>query len=283
MNRIDDRVHRYLPNLMRGRPYVTSNKMCKAIAAWAVKTAVTARFAHINPDPVEGGWATQLRKDEIPSRDWAVWIAHYAGDRGLWYRQHEINSKGLIRIHPAPDEVEGDPPSFDNGVVMTLVIGQFCVQVLRINGPAFPLVGPGKQAIQVWPPSQNLNWPPTEALDDESLEEFSSRFIGAGMHFVTRSSVPRDGTDTPKRTAIFTSPVTEAALADDENYVLTLNIDCGGCGTTTPTPHDTGGPFRHLKLPYTAAVPFSCPVCGTTDTVEFTIRSMPPPQKTGAA
>jgi hypothetical protein len=280
MNRIDDRVRRYLPNLMRGRPYVTSNKMCKAIAAWAVKTAVTARFAHINPNPVEGEWAAQLRRDEIPSRDWAVWIARYTGDRGLWYQQHEINIEGLVRIHPAPQEVEGDRPVYTDGVLMTLVIGQFCVQVLRINGPATPLVGPGMQAIPIWPPSRNLNWPPSEDLDDESLEEFASRFIGAGMHFVARRPVLHDGTDTPRGTAIFSTPATEATLADDENYVLTINVDCGQCGTTTPVPHDTGGPFRELKLPYTAAGPFNCPVCGNKDRIEFTIRTVPPPQKT---
>lgn len=274
MNVIDEHVRRYMNTLIRGRTIATSGKMRKAMAAWAVKTAITARFAHITPLPVAAEWPKQLMRDKIPSADWIVWISYCVGNRGFWYNQSDFNLAGLTRIFPTTDQPPTDPPVFEHGVLMTLLIGQFCVQVLRLNGEGAPIIPAIGVALQIWPTGPATTWPPAQHLDESNLEVFASRFIGAQMPVVV-SGPPNSTDEEPQQSSIFASPtVTPEMLQSDETYALTIGFNCQ-CGTHTDVRHDTGGPLRDLTLPYTAEVAYVCSGCGTVGGGKFTMLQVP--------
>jgi hypothetical protein len=273
MNRIDDRVHRYLPGLIRGGSRVTNRKFCKAVAAWAVKTAVTARFAHLTPIPVEKEWTSQLRQDETPSMEWIVWAAHYRGSKPIFYRHLDLNLEA--GTWGDPTATIADAARFDHGVLMTFVVGQFCVQVLRVNGPALPIIGATDVSVPVWPPQVGLAWPPRASLDDASLEIFSRRFRD-GMHLLARNHEERGApTSAAESTSKFfvSTPITNDELATEDSYVFPLSLTCGVCDSAYEAPHDTGKPLSQMQLPYSASIPFTCPTCGDTGSAEITLNS----------
>lgn len=274
MNVIDERVRLHMNTLIRGGTIATSDEIRRKVAARAVKTAITARFAHITPLPVAAEWPKQLKRAKTPSADWIVWISYYAGDRGFWYNQSDISLTEPTRIFPTADQPPTDPPVIEHGVFMTLLIGQFCLQVLRFDGEGAPIIPAIEVALQIWPSGPETTWPPAQHLDESNLEVFASRFIGAQMALVI--SRPRDSTDEEsQKSSIFTSPpLRPEILQSDATYVLTLGFDCQ-CGTHTDVRHDTGGPLRNLTLPYAAEVAFVCSGCGAAGGGKFTMSQVP--------
>jgi hypothetical protein len=275
MDRIDGKIRRYLPSLIRGGAYATNGKFCKAIAAWAVKTAITARFAHLTPTPVEREWTSQIQQSEVPSLEWRVWIAHYEGSVGLWYKDLDLNLEPGTWGDPAAPENALDLPRFDHGVLMTFVVGQFCVQVLRINGPAVPAIGGTDVSVQVWPPQTGAAWPPAKSLDDQSLVLFARRFNENGMHLLVRVPEERGTPDETQSTTFHfvSAPLTTGALASTDNHVVNVAWKCGSCGATVLIPHDTGTPLGQLQMPYVASVRFSCPQCEDAGFAEVTLNT----------
>jgi hypothetical protein len=272
MNQVDERARSYLRKLVCGQSVPTTRKMRNAVASWAVKTAITTRFAHINPDPVEGEWAEQLRTDNrhLPSPLWFVWLARYVGGQDLWLRQAPLAIRGVARLDGGP---ELNPPDFSDGVLMTLAIGQLCVQVLRINGPAFPVPPEDATTVVVWPNGPVASWPPAQPLDDSSLEPFAERFNSESMVFGVERERPPEGSSNAESHSLFTAPITPELIASDDS-VFNIGFDCQ-CGTHTEVPYDTGAPFRDLKLPYTAEVSYVCPGCGTMGGGKITVTHIP--------
>jgi len=277
MNRMDEAVRRYMIGLLRGRTTVCNKKMQRGMASWAVKTAITARFAHVNPDPVEGQWAKQLMKDKRPSTEWAVWLARYKGKQEFWFRQGEIDVTDASRVFSTSERPPTDLPLSKNGVVMTLVLGELCVQVARVNGPEriFNLGDPA--VLRIWPSGSDGSWPPSQELDDSTLEAFASRFYTAGLGLVRE--VPRvSGNEeilSRPMQMYSSSPITEEALSDPTNFVLTISEHCGQCGTDFSLVHDAGRRLAELEFPYSVSITNTCPGCGETGTSDIQLASIP--------
>jgi hypothetical protein len=162
MNVIDERVRRYMSTLLRGKEIEVSGKVRKTMAAWAVKTAITARFAHVNPNPVEGEWPKQLMNDKKPSPEWSVWLSRFIGDREAWYQQGDLNITDAILVFPIAEQPPTSLPLSKGGVMMTLVLGHLCVQVVRANSPVHATTIDNAAAIRIWPSGQKTTWPPAE-------------------------------------------------------------------------------------------------------------------------
>jgi hypothetical protein len=79
---------------------------------------------------------------------------------------------------------------------------------------------------------------------------------------------------------VFTGPlITPEVLAAEDNYVLTLSIDCARCKKSFSVIHDPGAPSRNLQVPYTASVDSTRPECGDTSSIDFVVRTLPVPDK----
>ncbi len=273
MNTVDQRARSYVQQLLGGHQVTANGKMRKAVASWAVKTAITARFAHLNPTPVEGEWAKQLKTDHshLPSPLWLVWLARYIGGQDLWFHQSGLDIAGAIPITGRPTD---NSPAFSDGVVTTLAIGQLCVQVLRINGPAVPLTMDTPAALAVWPKGPVTSWPPPEHIDDSSLQAFADRFLSAPMIGAVLTPAPEEAAE-KRAVALFQGPkLTPDMLTSNETYALTVGFDCQ-CGVHTDATHDTGGPLRDLKVPYTFELSCACGGCGAVNQGTFTIATVP--------
>jgi hypothetical protein len=276
MDVVDNRVSRYMGTLFRGNEIAISGKMRKSVAAWAVKTAITTRFAHINPDPVEREWPKQLKRDRLPSPEWTVWMARFIGSTDFWFRQGSVNIEKAVRLYPAPDQPATSPPLSKDGVVLTIVMGQLCVQVLRLNRAARAVTADNPATIQIWPSGPYENWPPPKHIDDSTLEVFASRFYSGDAPIIMQ--VPREVTDQspgPRPNIFMSSPITEEAL--DKPATFTFNHICGVCNASFPVPYDTGKRLRELPLPFRASYTFVCPECGDSGGGEFELQELPHP------
>lgn len=277
MNRIDESVHRYMTGMIRGRTTVINGNARRAMASWAVKTAITARFAHINPDPVEGNWPKQLLRDKKPSSEWSVWLSRYTGNRGFWYRQGEIAINGAKLIMSTSKQDPVDPPLSKGGAVMTIVIGELCAQVLRLNGPEQTIDLGDPVALRIWPSGFDAEWPPADQLDDGNLKQFSERFASAGLGIVrqlpTESTGENDGS---QRVGLFSSSrITEESLLSPENFALALSVKCGKCQTEYSFTHDAGKRLVEMEFPYSVTVEHACPGCDNKGLWDLQFASLP--------
>ena len=279
MNVMDEKVRRYIPTLLRGKEIEVSGKLRKTMAAWAVKTAITARFAHVNPNPVEGEWPKQLMNDKRPSPEWSVWLSRFIGGREFWYQQGDLDINEAIRVLPTSGQPPTRPPLSSGGVAMTLVLGQLCVQVIRVNSPAHAMTTDNAAAIHIWPSGHNSMWPPPEHLEDATLEAFAQRFYsGSSPVFL---GVRQPVTDAPSQPSpkifVRSSPISEEDLESDEDWVLPIECSCGTCGTSFPITHNAGRPLRDLGFPYAVSFESRCPNCGEVVNGNFAVQSLPGP------
>jgi hypothetical protein len=273
MNVVDEKARPYIRRMMRGEEVAASGSMRKHIASWAVKTAITARFAHVNPDPVEGDWPRQLHDEgnHRPSRHWAVWLTRYVGPRDLWYRQGELH---INEAAPVVSPARGDAPLFRNGVVMTLVICQFCVQVVRLNGPAVAMTTASPATIQIWPNGPVSTWPPEQYIEDSTLEVFANRFYSGDAPLFIGVERPADPSRPTPEVFVRDRPITDEELASDETFAITCNVTCK-CGEPLEIPVDTGAPLRDLQLPLAIHVSYVCPSCGEAGGLDSQLKSVP--------
>lgn len=174
MNDMETAARPYLEPMIRGQKCHIDAAGRQALTAWAAKFAVTARFAHINPDHIETQWTQSLFTNHMPPANWRVWAAHYVGGRPLWYSGHDMGS----------DLGQGVPVLFDHGVLATLVTGYCTLQVLGIDSVA--PVGPEVDGIHsLWPPpGHGIDWPHPGRLDDSVIDDFATRWLGPTQFLV---------------------------------------------------------------------------------------------------
>jgi hypothetical protein len=170
MNNVDIKARRTVHSLMRGDRTLLTGKARARVAAWAAKTAVTARFAHVEPDYVSELWTNELFNSHKAPRDWLVWLAHYRGNEGLKYLAEDVR----VTAPNSPTDV-----LIPHGVLMTMVLGQLCVQILGFENTFALTESDITTALQIWPASpRRCNWPLNGFVDDSNLDVYARRLLG---------------------------------------------------------------------------------------------------------
>jgi len=173
MNRVDERARPIIEPMIQGSNVVLDRKAQEALAAWACKTAVSARY--VLDDPVRKEWTDHLHNNESAIPGWYIWIGWYEGRLPFSASLHDVS---VVPVD-APGGKPGDTPIAEHGVGMTLVVGYLVVQLLAVDGMTghhdigyIPL-------LPIWPSSGlGLIWPPAHHFDDESLPVLESRVGG---------------------------------------------------------------------------------------------------------
>lgn len=175
MNDIDLNAYPYMSQMIQGKSLILDQAAQLAVATWITKVAVTARSEPQNPLPIEQDWTDWLYTKKTAIRGWYAWIGKYEGSAPWWY------SPSDVRVELGPGSAS--PPSGvslarEHGVLATLVIGYFIIQVFGVGGdgvlgisdePAFPMI---------WPTSNPaVAWPPSEYIDDAGLLAWAQRIV----------------------------------------------------------------------------------------------------------
>lgn len=62
---------------------------------------------------------------------------------------------------------------------------------------------------------------------------------------------------------------------DEQNYVLTMTVNCGECHTETPVHFDTGSRLEDVRFLYRASQKYACSGCGSKEEVSITLGQVP--------
>jgi hypothetical protein len=173
MRQIDDDAAPWVAPMIRGEGTTLNARGRDRVAAWAAKTAISARPANRPPLPIDQEWADWLLHLDSAPLHWHVWIARYEGS----YHWFAWSLSPRILAFPTPGGTPTDAVVIENdSVYATFLIGDLIVQVFGAweGGILAERTWPG--AISIWPDDGNsVEWPQGPSLTDETLWAFVDR------------------------------------------------------------------------------------------------------------
>jgi hypothetical protein len=176
MKRLEDRVLAPISLMMQDVSLQLDAQQQKVITRWAFKNAMVLEY--LTDEDREDFFTDDERRqlaDEthpsIPSNSWA-WLSRYKGSNAFL-----TNSADAWPVTP-------DGVSDLQGYVMTLAFRALAIQVFSVrrkapaNTDAVINADPrfSSAVIQIWPPLNNVSWPPALSVDDGSFDGLHSRF-----------------------------------------------------------------------------------------------------------
>ena len=168
MNDLGQAAREALTSMVQGQPRALSPDTQAAVAAWAAKTLVTARYVHSPVVHAEPDWLHWIHAQKRPMLHWNVWLARYDGPQPIFYYGDDLRlglpSGQLVTSH---------------GLGSTLVLGHLVVQMFGLDGTQGFAGGWVPPPAQIWPVApREVHWPPALTLDDHALRVFAQRFLG---------------------------------------------------------------------------------------------------------
>ncbi|MGZ6897101.1 MAG: hypothetical protein ACXVJZ_06670, partial [Acidimicrobiia bacterium] len=169
---IDIHAGKWLDRLIVGEPIGLTAEAARWTAAWAFKTMVSGRFASV-PEypvektyPVERAWTTELRRYRRIPAGWSIWAGRYLGDAAVMYYPEQASGWMI-----APGDEPGPGSPYLDVPIASVILWRF---FLRIVGPTehdfLPPPDPDV-LVPVWPPSDDLHWPPPKVIGDDLRED----------------------------------------------------------------------------------------------------------------
>jgi hypothetical protein len=145
----------------------------RAIALWAVRSAMAAEFLEGQPR-IPQSHRSWLMENLEPPASWFVWIAGYGGDWPL--ENMELLSQSGGTLSPPAWAVPSGPFHAHS---LTIGLGRLLIYVASVNLPNQQLeLGDGRMH-PIWPPYRgSISWPPARLLSDEEIVLLSTDQIG---------------------------------------------------------------------------------------------------------
>jgi hypothetical protein len=177
MSRVDDRAAPVVAPMIRGHKTTINSEMRARLAAWAIKTALSGRYAEDPPKIIEDEWVDALRTTELPIPEWHVWIGVFDGNPSYFFHdfdgpisRYEITDNGVVR--------QGEASA--HSVRATFVIGYLAVQVFGpTGGETFGVNMNPDALLAVWPDDgESVEWPPKLAIRPDIVWDWVNALNG---------------------------------------------------------------------------------------------------------
>jgi hypothetical protein len=183
MERLETRVRRHLVPMIKGQATHLDAPAIRTLARWTAKTHQMYRF-HLKRPPTASALAA-VHTGHVPRATFLL-VAAWNGAEGA-YVVHNSRTQILTRI------ITPGSPSDDlifHSEVLTLRIGYAALQTFEITPYrarrwSVPMEGSELRYLRaLWPPPRgSINWPPPDALKDETFGAFEHRTRWAGVPF----------------------------------------------------------------------------------------------------
>jgi hypothetical protein len=172
MSRLENVASRVLPPLILGTAGRIEGADLGAVAAWTQKTCLTAMYISTPDDRAAGyglpaseyGDLYAVGDEQQPLPGSQFWTGRFEGTMG-W----------SVRVTPLVVAISGlREPEFPQGYVMTIVLGRFLVQGIRMATPGLGLTaGTKQQMARIWPGVTTVSWPEGDPVADDEYEAFA--------------------------------------------------------------------------------------------------------------
>jgi hypothetical protein len=169
MKRLEDAVIPILKPMMRGEGTVLDEHSLRAIAGWAMKTALVFELVRRDGDTTASvGDRKWFKEHRVPLPGARIWAARYVGNLGAaWQSRSTLLTYDLDDPHSVPSP---------HGLVVVLAYGQLAIRIAMVrSSPLLPTrfaVNEAEHLPTIWPRTERLVWPPAMSLDDDGLIEF---------------------------------------------------------------------------------------------------------------
>ncbi len=173
MSDLEAVAQRVLTPFILGQPGQIATEDAGAIAAWALKTALTAMLVS-SEEQRNAGYglpASEYRelwmsKDEArPSSASQFWVGRYVGESRLasaWVTPLTVTIEGLPGI------------DWPQGYSITIVLGELLLHGVRFTTPSLQVdVSTSHELPQLWPTLGPVNWPEGTPLGDAAFQCFA--------------------------------------------------------------------------------------------------------------
>ena len=188
MKRLEDAVIHILKPMMRGEEIVLDERSLKAIATWAMKTALVFELVRRHGDTtasaLDRAW---FKEHRVPLPGARIWAARYVGNLGA-----SCQSRSTLLTYDLDDPLSVPAP---HGFIVVLAYGQLALRIAMVrSAPLLPTrfaVNEAEHLPTIWPRTEPLAWPPHLSLDDDGLIEFGRvNLPAAGVGALERYGPP---------------------------------------------------------------------------------------------
>lgn len=174
MSTIEKRAQPIISPMILGNQTVLDTSAREIVGTWVALKATVLRYGHVPRDPLPRQWLDHWYHHHLPPDTWSAWISAYVGRIPARYR----GQRASVRVPKVPSLTSVTPTK--DGVLATILIGQFAAQVFGVNWGAsrehFP-----EHLLRVWPvfvpELASLVWPPRYYISDENLKAFEERLL----------------------------------------------------------------------------------------------------------
>ena len=172
MSRLENVASRVLPPLILGTAGRIEGADLGAVAAWTQKTCLTAMYISTSDDRAAGYGLPASEYGDL----YAIGDERQPLPRSqFWMGRFDGTMAWSVRATPLVVAISGlREPEFPQGYVMTIVLGRFLVQGIRMTTPGLGLtVGTKQQMARIWPGVTTVSRPEGDAVADDEYEAFA--------------------------------------------------------------------------------------------------------------
>ncbi|WP_439611479.1 hypothetical protein [Reyranella sp.] len=178
-----DRAKPIVERLLRNEGSSLAPSECDSLSAWCAISCVMAEFTDERTAAIPSADRAFLLANEKPPPEWTICLGrHDIGARWGNYRYRHHGLKALPPGRSIPDgagDVVG--AAHNQAQISTFALGAIAFQVFTSTSPElvarYRALIPARM-FQIFPASINLQWPPSDALDDDALDRVADWFWG---------------------------------------------------------------------------------------------------------